>query len=88
MLCIFRRIHKAVYGQLGFDAELMLRKYREHNATVLEYFKDRPEDLLIMDMGSKDAHWGKLCAFLGVAVPDCAYPTRNVAPQAQNDFAI
>ena len=83
-----RIIHKAVYGQLGFDAELMLRKYREHNATVLEYFKDRPEDLLIMDMGSKDAHWGKLCAFLGVAVPDCAYPTRNVAPQAQNDFAV
>lgn len=81
-------IHKAVYGQLGFNAELMLRKYREHNATVLEYFKDRSNDLLVMDMGSNTAHWSELCKFLGVPVPKCAYPVRNVVPQLHSEYAI
>jgi hypothetical protein len=83
-----RIIHRAVYGQLGFDAELMLRKYREHNAMVLEYFKDRPSDLLVMNMGSNAAHWSDLCGFLDLPIPAVPYPERNVAPKPQNDFAI
>ena len=44
------RAHRLLYGQKGFDAELFLNRYRRHNAEVREHFKDRPADLLVMDM--------------------------------------
>jgi hypothetical protein len=72
-------IHRVVYGQTHFDAELFLSKYRQHNADVLEYFKDRPDDLLVMDMTCKDK-WEMLCGFLGNPIPDCDYPDSNVSP--------
>jgi hypothetical protein len=67
------RIHKLVYGQKGFDPEIFLTRYRRHNAEVLEYFKGREEDLLVMDM-DKGAGWGELCTFLGRPVPGKPYP--------------
>jgi hypothetical protein len=82
-------IHRAVYGQNHFDPEVMIQKYRQHNADVLEYFKDRPDDLLVMDMADTlTSPWAKLCPFLGVRVPNCQYPTSNVAPEKQTEYAI
>jgi hypothetical protein len=73
-------IHKALYGQKYFDALVFLERYRRHNAEVLDYFKDRPNDLLVMDM-DKNAGWKELCGFLGGTIPSCpypkAYPTRH-----------
>ncbi len=71
------KIHKVLYGQKGFDAELFLERYRRHNAEVLEYFKDRPDDLLVMDI-NKDGWWA-LCRFLGKPVPSMDYPMLNKA---------
>jgi hypothetical protein len=67
------RVHKLTYGQKGFDAEVFLERYRRHNAEVKEYFKDRPDDLLVMDM-DRGAGWGWLCGFLRVPVPKVPYP--------------
>jgi len=67
------RVHKLLYGQKGFDAELFLRRYRRHNAEVREYFAGRPRDLLVMDM-SKGAGWYEICGFLRRAIPDEPYP--------------
>jgi hypothetical protein len=47
------RIHRALYGQTDFNPTVMLERYRKHNTEVLEYFKNRPDDLLIMDMDSQ-----------------------------------
>jgi hypothetical protein len=47
---ISHRLHKALYGRVDFDAETFLNRYRAHNAEVQEYFKDRPGDLLVMNM--------------------------------------
>jgi len=66
-------IHRATYGQKHFDAEVFLARYRRHNAEVLEYFKDRSADLLVMDM-SNGAGWKELCGFFGKPIPDRPYP--------------
>lgn len=71
------KIHKAVYGQKGFDAEIFLARYRRHNAEVREYFKDRPEDLLVMDMDFNPG-WDGLCRFLDKPAPECEYPREFV----------
>ena len=67
------RIHKALYGQKNFDAEIFIARYRRHNAEVQEYFKDRPGDLLVMDM-DRNPGWSELCAFLDRPIPGVAYP--------------
>ena len=70
------RIHQEVYGQRHFDREVFLARYRQHNAEVLDYFKDRPQDLLVMNM-SAGAGWPELCGFVGKPVPDVPYPHGN-----------
>jgi hypothetical protein len=72
--CFTHRIHKVLYGQSTFDPTVFLERYRAHNAEVREYFRDRPRDLLVMDMDD-GCGWTELCAFLNVAVPAQPYPT-------------
>lgn len=56
-----------------------LERYEAHNQAVLSYFKNRPSDLLILDL--ETANWDPLCAFLGHRKPLLrAYPHRNAAP--------
>lgn len=62
------QIHKALYGQKHYDALVMLRRYREHNQQVREYFRYRPNDLLVMDM-QNGCGWKQLCDFVGRPVP-------------------
>jgi hypothetical protein len=66
------KIHTEVYGRRKFDADVMRARYRRHNAEVREYFKNRPNDLLVMDMESPG--WEKLCCFLKQPIPDSDYP--------------
>ena len=68
------KVHKLLYGQKGFNEELFLFKFNWHNAEVLEYFKDRPGDLLIMDMDA-GCGWPELCGFLRKPIPDQPYPS-------------
>ena len=51
----------------------MRSRYRRHNAEVLAYFKDRPEDLLVMDMDA-GAGWKELCGFFRKTIPSVPYP--------------
>ena len=70
------QIHQAIYGQRHFDREVFRARYRKHNVEVLQYFKDRRQDLLTMNM-SGGAGWKELCAFVGKPVPDVPYPHGN-----------
>lgn len=45
------------------------KRYKE----VKEYFRDRPDDLLVMNICAGDG-WEKLCPFLGFPVPDVKFP--------------
>lgn len=67
------KIHKIIYGQKHFDRDLFLRKFREHNSKVITHFKDRPNDLLVMNM-NLGAGWKELCAFLKMPIPQVDYP--------------
>ena len=67
------RIHRELYGQKHFDAEIFLARYRRHNEEVRAYFRDRPQDLLVMDL-SAQASWWELCGFLKQSVPEIPYP--------------
>ena len=52
--------------------------FEEHNAAVLSYFKDRPGDLLVMDLEGGDG-WTKLCPFVGAPVPGKSFERANSA---------
>lgn len=71
------QVHQALYGQRHFDREVFLARFRRHNAEVLEYFKDRPQDLLIMNMSATGAGWRELCPFVGKPIPNVPYPHGN-----------
>jgi GT2 family glycosyltransferase len=73
--CFTHRMHQIVYGMREFDAVTFLQRYRQHNAEVREYFKDRPGDLMEMPIGSG---WETLCGFLGNEIPAVEYPRMNV----------
>jgi hypothetical protein len=75
------RIHTALYGQKEFDAQVFIERYRRHNAEVREYFKSRPDDLLVMDMDA-GAGWMELCDFLNMPTPNVPYPIGNQTTSA------
>ena len=52
--------------------ESHLEKYRE----IREYFKNRPNDLLVMNICAGEG-WEKLCPFLGFPMPDEKFPHLN-----------
>ncbi len=61
------------------DRDLMLERYRRHEADVIATVpKDR---LLVYPVGSG---WEPLCAFLGVPVPETPYPSENSRAQFQD----
>lgn len=68
-------IHELAYGQRYFDAQVFASRYVRHNQEILEYFYDRPDDLLVLDIEQPDnVKWQKLCRFLDVPQPDMAFP--------------
>lgn len=75
--CFTHKVHHLLYGRKTFDRDAMLDRYRLHNAEVRQYFRNRPADLLIMDM-KRNSIWPKLCNFLGILAPVEPYPRENV----------
>ncbi len=62
-----------------------IRVYEEHNRQVMDYFKNRPDDLLVICWEKGDG-WEKLCDFLGVTVPDVALPHENTGRQPRSGY--
>jgi hypothetical protein len=60
------------------NEDTYVARYERHNREVLEYFRDRPDDLLVIDLPNNDG-WTRLCAFLGHDVPDEPFPHANKA---------
>lgn len=76
----FRRftyfMHAVVYGSYSFEKDRFSHVYDQHTRNVLEYFKNRPGDLLVLDVCNGDG-WEKLCPFLGLSAPDEPFPRSN-----------
>lgn len=72
-----RRLFEDLYGTNVFDEQRFTAGYERFVAGVFQYFKDRPQDLLMLNVTAGDG-WEKLCPFLGQPVPDTPFPKANV----------
>jgi hypothetical protein len=73
-------MRKWIYGRgcpLG-NEQIYKKRYETHNKEVKEYFKSRPQDLLILDL-SKGSAWNELCTFLGCSKLTEPFPHLNKA---------
>jgi 3'-phosphoadenosine 5'-phosphosulfate (PAPS) 3'-phosphatase len=66
-----------LYGCTVFDEQKFRYGYENFINDVLHYFKDRPQDLLILDIAAEEG-WGKLSPFLGKSIPETPFPKSNV----------
>jgi len=71
------KLHEDLYGSASFNRETFTKSYVKHEKAVLAYFKNRPEDLLQIDICGGEG-WGKLCQFLNRDIPDHHFPRRNI----------
>jgi len=62
------------------NEELYKARMRRHNEEVRDYFRDRPDDLLEIDITRGDARWEPICTFLELPVPDRPFPFANKTP--------
>ncbi len=69
-------LEKSLYGEID-PGEVQLRVgCKRYNAEVIEYFKARSEELLVMDIPGGDG-WEKLCPFLCTDLPASPFPHAN-----------
>lgn len=68
-----RFLRASVYGTYKFNKERMSYVYDLHKKTVMEYFKDKPNSLLILDIYGGEG-WKKLCKFLNVSEVKGPFP--------------
>jgi hypothetical protein len=69
-----------LYGSATFDEQRFSTSYDRHVRGVLSYFRDRKEDLLVMNICEGEG-WTRLCTFLSVPIPERQFPKANVAPK-------
>jgi hypothetical protein len=67
-------IRLVCYGVDDFHRQRFLDVYRRHTEQVTEYFRDRPEDLLVLDPTTEPDPWAPLCRFLDRPVPRRKFP--------------
>lgn len=78
-------IYGAGYGHPEGNEDLYIERYERHNREVMEYFKNRENDLLVFKLTEGDG-WEKLCKFLNEKVPDKPFPVTNTAKDRNNLF--
>ncbi len=59
-----------------YDHDIYTEQYEKHNQRVIEYFKYRPDDLLVLNLSDDDAI-KRLYAFLGFKYDDFVMPHLN-----------
>ena len=66
---------KIMYGCSDYNREKFRDAYYKHHKDIEEYLKNRPDDLLIMNIEREG--YEKLCPFLGREVLDKKFPRKN-----------
>ena len=72
-----RRLTHDLYGCTVFDEEKFATGYAKFVEGVKDYFKNRPQDLLVLDLCGGEG-WQELCGFLGKPVLNAPFPVSNV----------
>ncbi len=71
-------MRKWIYGcgdPIG-NKDIYTQRYESHNQAVKQYFSNRPNDLLVMNITEGDG-WESLCRFLARPVPSSPFPFEN-----------
>jgi len=71
-----RVLHERLYGTQEYEQETFSRAYDAYTAEVREYFRERPQDLLVLDICGGEG-WSKLAPFLEVPIPEAPFPWEN-----------
>lgn len=72
-------MRKLIYGAPypKYNEEIWLERYDQHNSDVREYFKDRPDDFISLNLEKGEVNWDNICGFLGEPVPTTPWPHAN-----------
>ncbi len=70
----FNPFYRGKFNQ--YDETKEIKRWHQHTEDVVNYFKDRSQDLLIMNIVEGDG-WAPLCAFLDLSVPSIPFPHWN-----------
>lgn len=72
-------MRKLIYGAPypRHNEAIWLERYDQHNRDVKEYFKDRPDDFISLDLEKGEVNWENVCSFLGEPVPNVPWPHAN-----------
>jgi glycosyltransferase involved in cell wall biosynthesis len=71
-----KELRLKAYGQWQFEVSVWQATYERHHHSVLEYFRTRQEDLLVLNICTGEG-WEKLCPFLGQQTPKRDFPWEN-----------
>jgi hypothetical protein len=71
---LIRKMH--IFHCINYDEDYISVLYDNHFRNVEYYFKDRKQDLLVIDICGGEG-WEKLCPFLNKDVPDVPFPHKN-----------
>ncbi len=66
-------IRERCYSIRHFDRSVFIEAFHRHHGMVRDYFRDRPGDLLIMDICGGDG-WDTLAPFLNLPAPAVDFP--------------
>lgn len=69
-------IRISIFGCDRFHEPTFSRLYETHKQLVIDYFKDRPHDLLVFNCDAGNG-WNEICQFLGTTIPDISFPNKN-----------
>jgi len=59
-----------------YNREMVMAFYRRYQEEIVDYFKSRPDDLLILNVADPEAY-PRLCIFLGLPVREGRFPWKN-----------
>ena len=73
-----RRCYTQVFGKEDLSTEaFLIACYRQHRKNAEDFFRRRPQDLLILDLDAPGDPWEPLCRFLGCRQPQIPFPRLN-----------
>jgi len=58
------------------ELKQLIQEYEKYNKQAIAYFKDKPSQLLVMNIFEGDG-WKELCRFLNKPVPNKPFPHKN-----------